>query len=353
MQADLPPRHASARFSSLSAGACDYIAGTVSGIGKVLAGYPFDFVKGRVQSGLYANSMTAVRHTLKNEGPLAFYQGAATPAVTVCAVGGVVFYVNGTVKRWFDQNRAKSSSRVCQGENVSSVTLGEDVFEHFVAGCCGGLAVGILLNPMEVVKLRMQVAQRRTTSSHNRLLDVQAKNKSARHLFIATARSLSLRQWLTAWHLTLFREVCTFGLFFPANAYFRSIFTTNTSSGETVSVPVRILAAGCAGVVCWLPCFPVDVVKSRMQSGLLLKEEPSSSASHSSPSSSAEGSRRRRVSAPQQQSARAVAQDLYAREGFRGFSRGIAPCLMRAFPAYAAQYYLFEFMAKRVLTTSQ
>ncbi len=317
------------------------MAGVVSGVGKVLAGYPFDFVKGRVQAGIFPSPMAAVRATLIHEGPWAFYQGATTPAVAVCAVGGVVFYVNGTVKRILVERRERSRSYL-----IHSSMIREKLTEDLIAGCCGGFAVGIIVNPMEVVKLRMQIIR----LQHNPGAPTASKNVG-RHLMLRTARSLTPQQWAAGWHLTLFREISTFGLFFPANEFFRSVLLLRSvatphlivpnSSPETplpsrgdaesarsrLSIPARVLAAGAAGVVGWLPCYPVDVVKSRVQAGIVGGGESGGGVP----------------------SARSVAMHLYRTEGWRGFTRGIAPCLLRAFPAYAAQYILYEFMVSSVL----
>jgi solute carrier family 25 carnitine/acylcarnitine transporter 20/29 len=108
----------------------------------------------------------------------------------------------------------------------------------------------------------------------------------------------------------------TFGLFFPLNEYFkRQIGAYQGRDPGSLGVPARILAAGTGGILCWLPCYPIDQIKSRIQ--LRGRGHYSGMAS--------------------------CAWDIYKTEGIRhGFFKGLAPCLTRAFPAYAAQFILFE-----------
>jgi solute carrier family 25 (mitochondrial carnitine/acylcarnitine transporter), member 20/29 len=280
--------------STLSGGVFDYLCGCISGIGKVVAGYPFDTVKSRVQTGRFPNSIRAFWGTLRHEGPLAFYQGVAMPAVSVCFVGGIMFYVNGYIRRWIQPDPA---ARLTYSEMLR-------------AGCGAGFAVGVVLTPMEVVKVRLQVSNR-ATGGH----------ASVR----AVLRDVRFRDLFSGATPTLIREVCTFGLFFPVNEYLkvslRKLFVGKDSEHEVPTAAntplwMRVVSAGSAGIVGWLPCYPVDVVKSRMQ---VVPQGTYRTWIH-------------------------CMGELYGREGHRGLYKGLMPCLTRAFPAYAAQFLLFEYV---------
>lgn len=66
-----------------------------------------------------------------------------------------------------------------------------------------------------------------------------------------------------------------------------------------------------AGVGFWVFIYPVDVIKSKMQVGKAGGIE--------------------------------LAKEIWAQEGFKGYYRGLAPCLLRAFPAAAATFFVFEY----------
>ncbi len=86
------------------------------------------------------------------------------------------------------------------------------------------------------------------------------------------------------------------------------------------STPLRdslltpIISGGCAGIAAWLPCYPQDVLKSRMQS---------SSAKFS---------------------LLEAAVCLFRESGIQGFFKGFTPTMIRAFPANAATFLGYEFV---------
>lgn len=281
-------RHGAAQYVSL--GVFDYFCGVVSGIGKVVAGYPFDTVKSRVQTGRFPTSMSAFWGTLRHEGPLAFYQGVTMPATTVCFVGGIMFYVNGYIRRWI------------QPDPTAALTYQQ----MLVAGCGAGFAVGVVLTPMEVVKVRLQVANR-LTGGHSSVRSV--------------VRDMRPRDFFGGATPTLIREICTFGLFFPSNEFLKHQLSqsfprqrTSDNPAPSVQLWIRVVSAGTGGIIGWLPCYPVDVVKSRMQ---VVPQGTYKSWVH-------------------------CMSDLHRAEGAKALYKGLMPCLIRAFPAYAAQFLLYE-----------
>ena len=280
--------------SFLSPGLKDYICGTCSGFGKVIAGYPFDTIKGRVQTGHFRSSYECITRTLRHEGPLAFYQGVSVPTVNVCFVGGILFYFNGLIRSMLQED----------------VSVPLTYTEMALAGGGSGFVVGIVVTPMEVAKVRLQVLNKRNAT--------ESRSPASLAQLLRTLRPIDFFAGATP---TLLREVGTFGIFFPTNEYLRrqlSWFKDGRDlsvPGETAKFSTKVLAAGTAGVIGWFPLFPVDQVKSRMQV----------------------------LPACSYASWLSCARKVYLEEGVaKGFFRGIEPCLIRAFPAYAAQYLLYE-----------
>ena len=87
------------------------------------------------------------------------------------------------------------------------------------------------------------------------------------------------------------------------------------SPGE-LSLPAVMTAGGAAGIAMWIPVFPVDTVKSRVQS--------------------AEGN----------PTIRGTLKELYGRGGFKAFFPGIGPAMARAVPANAATFLGVELAQK-------
>ena len=88
-----------------------------------------------------------------------------------------------------------------------------------------------------------------------------------------------------------------------------------------LSLTAVMVAGGAAGVAMWIPVFPVDTVKSRLQS--------------------AEGS----------PTIGGTIRDLYGKGGLRAFFPGIGPALARAVPANAATFLGVELAHKAMTRT--
>lgn len=86
-----------------------------------------------------------------------------------------------------------------------------------------------------------------------------------------------------------------------------------------MSIGSQILAGGVAGTSYWLACYPMDVIKARIQAA------PD-------------------VSPPVYNGVRGAAQAILKEQGWKGFFAGFTPCLVRALPANAACFVAFEFV---------
>jgi len=111
---------------------------------------------------------------------------------------------------------------------------------------------------------------------------------------------------------TLARDGPGSAAYFAAYEYIKRALTpkdpvTGKPTGD-LSLTAIITAGGAAGVAMWIPVFPVDTVKSRLQT--------------------AEGN----------VSIGGVVRELYGKGGFKAFFPGFGPALARAVPANAATF---------------
>ena len=87
--------------------------------------------------------------------------------------------------------------------------------------------------------------------------------------------------------------------------------------GEKLPFMASFIAGGSSGICYWLSCYPIDVVKNKIQAA------PD-------------------VWPPKYPSMTAAFRSVYRAEGIRGFFVGFTPCALRAFPANAAAFMGFE-----------
>ena len=87
---------------------------------------------------------------------------------------------------------------------------------------------------------------------------------------------------------------------------------------ESLSTLAIIGAGGCGGLAYWIACYPLDIVKSALQTDAIHPAERKYAGWGD------------------------AAKKLWAEGGAKRFTAGIAPCLMRSFPANAAAFVAYE-----------
>ena len=111
-----------------------------------------------------------------------------------------------------------------------------------------------------------------------------------------------------------------FGGYALASHYLISSSSSNGNNGADDKVrraATTLLAGSFAGVSYWLSCYPLDVLKARIQA-----------APDCVP--------------PRHPTVASAAREIWVTSGYRGFFAGFTPCALRAMPANAAAFAGFE-----------
>lgn len=96
-----------------------------------------------------------------------------------------------------------------------------------------------------------------------------------------------------------------------------------------------LLCGGLTGVITWASIFPLDVVKTRVQTQIPQPLSPTDVERHALLPSQTQ---RERLNALQ------VAREAYRSEGLSVFFRGLGICSVRAFVVNAVQWAVYEWM---------
>ena len=271
----------------------DFLAGCIGGVAGVLAGYPLDTVKVRLQtqnpqSALYRGTFHCIRCILKSEGPTALYKGMSSPLASLALVNALIFGMHGQVASRFKDQQALST--------------------HFFAGAAAGAAQAFISSPMELLKLRAQLhrpEQAGPAPTPCQMLQQIVREKRFRHL----SRGLLATQ---------LRDCPAMGVYFASFEFLgRQMSSTGTVQGLTSSK--LLLAGGAAGMLSWLANYPADVIKTRFQAD-------DSHASYST-----------------------VIRNAWAEGGWRTFYIGLGSTLLRAFPTNAATFFAVEWTYRLLL----
>ncbi|TFL03187.1 mitochondrial carrier domain-containing protein [Pterulicium gracile] len=289
----------------------DLAAGTAGGIAQVLVGQPFDMVKVRMQTsvkGQYKGMVDCATGILKNEGPLAFYKGTLTPLLGIGACVSIQFAALEYTKRLFAQQNAALGLGGPGGLQLGTGQI-------FTAGVAAGLANSVVSGPVEHIRIRLQI-QSNTNRIYNGPLDAIKKIYSG----------YGIAGIFKGQGVTLLRESTGYGVYFLAYEKLvqREMSSKNIRRDEIHPVNAVLYGAG-AGYALWAVIYPIDMIKSRMQTDGF---SPSTGQKY--------------------KSALHCVRTVWRTEGISAFTRGLGPTLIRSPFANGATFLGFE-MASRML----
>ncbi|KAJ7092010.1 mitochondrial carrier domain-containing protein [Mycena belliarum] len=291
----------------------DLTAGTAGGIAQVLVGQPFDIVKVRMQTasaGTYTGMMHCATGILKNEGPLAFYKGTLTPLLGIGVCVSIQFGALESTKRFF---AARNAARGTGGAGGATLT-GAQIF---AAGVGAGVANGFVSGPVEHIRIRLQT-QSSVSPEYKGPLDAIRKIYSAH----------GVRGVFKGQGVTLAREAAGYGVYFLAYEKLVQRHMARTGTARTELAPARaVLYGAAAGYALWAVIYPIDMVKSRMQT------DGFSAATGRKYASTLD-----------------CVRTVWRAEGIAAFTRGLTPTLIRSPFANGATFLAFE-MASRALSS--
>jgi len=276
-----------------------FIAGSASGVALVLAGHAFDTIKVRLQTDGMHSKFKGPIHclvvTLKQEGVRGLYKGATPPMVATGFINSVMFGLMGACKKHWQQRN--------QG-------LQPTIPQVMFCGATTGAMISVIVTPVEGIKSRLQVQYSQPGSVGVRYtgpLDCAAK----------LVRTGGIKALYAGWIATIFHRASNWS-YFGAYEAARRVLTPPGNEGK-LSPVASLVAGACAGTSFWLSCYPIDVIKSKMQTAPVDGTSPYKGYAH-------------------------CIKTIYQQEGWRAFFRGLSPCLIRSVPANAAAFFTFEFV---------
>lgn len=197
-----------------------FIAGFAYGCTSVLVGQPLDTIKTQAQMSPGKSTMQLGQQMFQKEGILGLYRGSAPMIAGGALIRSAQFGVN-------DASLAAIRKVTGGPVHLSQRTFGVFDYQVIVAGFCGGIARGLVEGPFEFMKVRRQV------DSKWKLTDI----------YKGSGATIARNSFL-----------------------FSSFVVYMDISKLIVELPPFALGSICANMA-WLTIWPMDVVKSQIQSG--------------------------------------------------------------------------------------
>lgn len=221
----------------------EFVAGGFGGVAGIFTGYPLDTLRVRQQHSRTAGSAFSIlRNVVGTEGPGALYRGMGAPLASVTFQNAMVFQIYAVLSRAFD-----SSVSPADPPSYSGVALG---------GIGTGAIQSLLLSPVELVKIHLQLQNKTKPSDQLRgPVDV------ARRIM----EKEGLRGMYRGLTITVLRDAPAHGVYFLSYEVVREKLHPGCRMGGQETFRTMLMAGGLAGVASWMFCYPLDVIKTRLQ----------------------------------------------------------------------------------------
>ncbi|KAK6342816.1 hypothetical protein TWF718_008202 [Orbilia javanica] len=330
----------------------DIAYGSFAGmVGKFIE-YPFDTVKVRLQTqNHFKGPLDCFTQGLKNDGLTGLYRGIAPPLVGAAAENAGLFF-----SYTISQNVIRKSFYPSY-DSEQKLPMPALV----TCGAIAGASCSLILTPIELIKCKMQVQAvhppPESSSNSNSSSNISQKstststtptqNRSYTTATIPTTATLPKPRY--AGPITLITEVIKahgirgmwhgqtgtflretggsavwFGAYEYVSLFFRNLHATSTGKAKEENTAGEMMIAGaCAGVCYNGVLFPADTIKSRMQTAAV----------------GGIGSR--------QMGFWDTGKDIYRMGGVGGLYRGCGITVLRAAPASAVIFLVYETLKAR------
>ncbi|KAI1827919.1 mitochondrial carrier domain-containing protein [Xylaria intraflava] len=241
---DLQPGQSALMQVAMSA--YNFVLGSLAGAFGAFMVYPIDLVKTRMQNQrgadpgqrLYKNSIDCFRKVVANEGFRGLYSGVLPQLVGVAPEKAIKLTVNDIVRGVFTDKKS------------GQIALPYEILAGGSAGACQV----VFTNPLEIVKIRLQVQGEMVKTTEG------AQKRSA----IWIVKNLGLKGLYKGASACLLRDVPFSMIYFPTYSHLKKDLF-----GESPTKKLGVVQLLTAGAIAGMPAAylttPCDVIKTRLQ----------------------------------------------------------------------------------------
>ncbi|XP_063619126.1 calcium-binding mitochondrial carrier protein Aralar1 isoform X1 [Cydia splendana] len=273
-----------------------FTLGSIAGAVGASAVYPIDLVKTRMQNQrtgsfigevAYRNSFDCFKKVIRHEGIFGLYRGLVPQLIGVAPEKAIKLTVNDLVRdKLMDKNG-----------NLS-------IYAEIFAGACAGGSQVVFTNPLEIVKIRLQVAGEIAGGQKVRAW--------------AVVKELGLFGLYKGARACLLRDMPFSAIYFPSYAHVKAKFADENGYNH----PLTLLAAGAiAGVPAASLVTPADVIKTRLQVVARTGQTTYTGVLDAT-------------------------RKIYAEEGFRAFWKGSVARVFRSSPQFGVTLVTYEILQR-------
>jgi len=240
------------------------LAGSASGIASTFVLYPLDVWRTKIQAGAggrSASALTVLRHTIEHGGLRALYTGVSLPLAAQAVYKGTVFTVNNITQKFILDHRTFENHKmgIIQDGHLT-------MLDRFWCGVIGGAVNAYLfVTPVEFVRNQL-IAQ------HSKLADGQKVSHWKSGSYDVIRSCIRDHGWISLWRgasMAVARDGIGCGCFFLTMSWTQQALTP---VGEVPTFATTVFSGGMSGLAFWVASYPLDTIKTWVQSSDLLTE---------------------------------------------------------------------------------
>ncbi|KAF8978628.1 hypothetical protein BGZ52_005836, partial [Haplosporangium bisporale] len=304
----------------------------ISGVAGLIIGSPLDVLKFR-----------------------SLFKGIASPIVGLAGLNSILFASYSASMRFLETVSPPSNPSFYAGEQLQPLS------HVFTAGFVAGVACFLVSTPTELVKCRAQVIAARLDPSSSAAAQRAILSESGSwQVTKDVVRRFGFNGLYQGGLVTILRDAPGYGVYFLGYEGLKRFL--DVPAGETGGINTwkLLFAGGVAGTLSWASIYPLDVIKTRLQTQphLITTDPrtlptasswiPTASTSLLSKSHADRGlvhqttRQGHSLSSTPYKGMVDCAIRSYRSEGMGVFVRGATPALLRAFPVNAVTFFVYE-----------
>ena len=254
------------------------ISASMAGMAQILSGHPLDTIK--VKSiQMNSNSFIATKNIYK-QGIKYFYRGVGSPIIGSIGMNIQTFYTYSLIHK-----HSKKYINNYKNSTFNSLST-------FISGSITGVGLSIIEAPTDLIKSRMQIS----------------KNTSYR----STIKLIGIKNIMKGLDITIYRNLSSVGFYFWGYEYAKKRI-----NNEYLGI---FLGGMTAGFLCWAPSYPLDNIKTRIQTDINGKYKGNIDCF----------------------------KKVFRTFGYKGFYIGFAPCIFRSMIVNSFVFMAYELGIKYI-----
>ncbi|OMJ17489.1 Mitochondrial substrate carrier family protein X [Smittium culicis] len=312
--------------------------GAIAGITGVSIIYPLDIVKTRLQNQRplsngklpYSGVYDCMKQIVARDGLKGLYRGLIPNLIGITPEKAIKLAVNDSMRGYFARKNSTSIEKI-------------SLFSGMIAGGVAGFCQVIATNPMEIVKIQLQIATQPSaqasaiaaSSTINSTISPKVSMPIGKYSTVASmpsnvtaigiVKNLGIRGLYKGTLATLMRDVPFSIIFFPLatlnTSIIQSFFFSQPLSESKNSKPnfgSVFLGSLISGVIAAVAVTPADVIKTRLQAGW-----KNSNSSH-------------------KETIYTVGKSILKTDGVKGLFKGAVPRAMTTAPLFGIALMIYD-----------